>query len=63
MTSATGVEESPSANVSFDVVPNPFSRQTTFEYFIRKAEEVQFVNYRSERQRSIKAEGSCDSGP
>lgn len=43
MTSATGVEESPSAEVSFDVVPNPFSRQTTFEYSIRKAEDVQFV--------------------
>lgn len=43
MTSVTGVEESPSADVSFDVVPNPFSRQTTFEYFIGKAEDVQFV--------------------
>jgi len=43
MTSVTGVEESPSADVSFDVVPNPFSRQTTFEYSIRKAEDVQFV--------------------
>jgi hypothetical protein len=43
LNSVTGVEETPSSDVSLAVIPNPFSRQTTFEYILRRAEEVRFV--------------------
>ncbi len=43
LNSVTGVEETPSSDVSLAVVPNPFNRQTSFEYVVKKAEEVRFV--------------------